>query len=402
MIKIGKPYLEAGTNNTTRLVSEIIEDGEIRTVWAEVDNKYKDYLCYERSDAFVIGLLHYAMTHNHDIICEAPMGEDLYYQVTTYLIDAISKGSHNHMHPIRISAEIDSTQLPCAGKVGTGISCGVDSLHVLAHMQNAQLKRHQITHLAFNNVGSNGEGERAEKLYRQRREQAEKFCMEYGFELTSVNSNIMDVFMQSHFITCIYTCCFSILVLQKLYSIYYIASSEPVFNFNLNDNHLRDASFYESLFTDLCSTANLRIYCEGETLTRLEKIKDLSVYQPSFKYLNVCVSTAENCGKCEKCMRTLLALDILGVLDLYRGVFDVDYYRAHKEDSLKCMLVRWFGMRDTEYEELYPLYKKQIPFRTYIKSVYPISKTYLSLHLRQEFLRNMLKKVNKILTPNKK
>lgn len=392
MIKIGQPRLEANGENFTRLVSDIWVDGEKRTVWAEVENKYKEYLCYERSDAFVLGLLHYAMTHKHDIECEAPMGEALYYQVTTYLIDAVSKGSHGNLHHVQITADVDSSNLPCANKVGTGISCGVDSLHVLAHLAPT-LKNHQITHLAFNNVGSNGEGERAQQLFAARRQMAENFCKEYGYELTSVDSNIMDEFEQSHFMTCIYTCCFSIYVLQKLYSKYYIASSEPVFHFNLEDNHLRDASFYEGLFVSVCSVENLKIYCEGMTLTRLEKVEDISKYAPSYKYLNVCTSTAKNCNKCEKCMRTLLALDILGILDLYRSVFDVDYYLANKQDYLRRMYIEYKVKKNTEYDEIYPYFKNQVTLVSRLKTI-PVFIVYWCQHsIKNMALRQFAKKV---------
>lgn len=114
MIKIGKPRLEphiGGGEKKTRLVADISVDGEIRTVWAEVDDTYRDYLCHERSDAFVVGLLHWAMLHGHDIECEAPMGEFLYYQITTELIRALSQNSPR-MHAIRIRAEVDLQTCP--------------------------------------------------------------------------------------------------------------------------------------------------------------------------------------------------------------------------------------------------------------------------------------------------
>ena len=43
----------------SRLSSDIIQNGESHPLWFEVDDKYGKYLCAERSDAFVIGLLHY-------------------------------------------------------------------------------------------------------------------------------------------------------------------------------------------------------------------------------------------------------------------------------------------------------------------------------------------------------
>ena len=130
MLTIKQPRIERSERNV-RMITDIVENKCVKTVWIEVDKKYEPYLCTERADAFVIGFLHYAMSHNHDIICEVPMGEYLYYQITTYLIDAIAKGSPL-MHNIKITADVDQNDLPCGGKVGTGISCGIDSLHVLA------------------------------------------------------------------------------------------------------------------------------------------------------------------------------------------------------------------------------------------------------------------------------
>ena len=62
------------------------------------------------------------------------------------------------MHKITLEAEIDSQRLPCANKVGTGISCGIDSFHALALHADIKMNRHRITHLLFNNTGSHGEG----------------------------------------------------------------------------------------------------------------------------------------------------------------------------------------------------------------------------------------------------
>ena len=51
-----------------RLQVDISIDGHNKTVWFEVDRSIKS-LCYERSDAFVVALLSYAM-RNGDIICK--------------------------------------------------------------------------------------------------------------------------------------------------------------------------------------------------------------------------------------------------------------------------------------------------------------------------------------------
>lgn len=72
MLFIGEPYI-AQNGDRSRLVCDIgINRRETRTVWFEVDREYEKYLCTERSDAYVIGLLSWAMRAGHDITCTVP------------------------------------------------------------------------------------------------------------------------------------------------------------------------------------------------------------------------------------------------------------------------------------------------------------------------------------------
>ena len=108
MIKIGKPlvytknekaFLEAEIHIPTEVaikykqITEKLKNCPWRTnedyppeAWKnggsklrfEVDEKYADCLCAERSDAFVIAFLWYAMITGEDICFETPMSERLY------------------------------------------------------------------------------------------------------------------------------------------------------------------------------------------------------------------------------------------------------------------------------------------------------------------------------------
>ena len=66
MIYFKNPYIKQGKNKS-KLIYEFNIDNEKKKVWFEVDNKYKKYLCDDRVDAIVIGMLSYAMRNNHDI-----------------------------------------------------------------------------------------------------------------------------------------------------------------------------------------------------------------------------------------------------------------------------------------------------------------------------------------------
>ena len=53
-------------------------------------------------------------------------------------------------------------------------------------------------------------------------------------------------------------------------------------------------------------------------------------YEPASRYLNVCGNhdtLDTNCSVCPKCCRTLLTLELIGRIDGFRSVFDVDRYR---------------------------------------------------------------------------
>lgn len=88
MIKIEKPFIVVDDSFAT-LQTYITIDENRRLIWFRVKRKWEQYLCDERADAFVIAILNYAIRNRHDIISDAPISEDLYYNIDTYLIDAL-------------------------------------------------------------------------------------------------------------------------------------------------------------------------------------------------------------------------------------------------------------------------------------------------------------------------
>ena len=395
MIKIGPPQVKS-EEQTATLFTNITIDGDSKEVWFKVDKKFEDYLCYERGDAYVIAVLNYAMRNHHDIISEAPLSEDLYYNIDKYLVDAIAQYNKDFYRP-QIIAEVASDPLPCAGAVATGISCGVDSLHALANQTAMKFKKHNITHLTFNNVGSHGNGELAEKLYQARLERPKSFAKEYGFEFVAGDSNLQDVVVQSHFKSHTYSSMFAVYCLQKLYSIYYYASSGYKYHeFRLYDIPGSSCGSYEMLSLPLLSTHNLRIFSEGEGMTRMSKLKTVVKYVPSYKYLNVCLKEGDNCGKCEKCIRTLLGIDALGALDNYEEVFDIDYYRKHKKWYLQQMLIQ-MAHNKHDYFEMYPYFKREITLGIRIKVLpYKIENTTKKIVPKGSWLYRFLKFIKHI------
>ena len=75
------------------------------------------------------------------------------------------------------------------------------------------------------------------------------------------------------------------------------------------------------LLDPLYSTTNLKIRHENAALSRLEKTKLVGEWDVALKHLRVCNEKESysqgnyNCGKCEKCVRTMTAFLSLGLLD---------------------------------------------------------------------------------------
>jgi hypothetical protein len=83
------------------------------------------------------------------------------------------------------------------------------------------------------------------------------------------------------------------------------------------------------LLNPLYGSSDLRIRHEGFHLSRFEKTRLISNWDLALQHLRVCNKTeyykfdSLNCGKCEKCVRTMLALLALGVLEK-AGAFPIN------------------------------------------------------------------------------
>ncbi|MGL5920705.1 MAG: hypothetical protein ACRCZQ_09440 [Bacteroidales bacterium] len=390
MLTIKAPYIQEDSIFAT-LYCDIIEDNELKSIWFQVDAKYKEYLVNDRIDAYVIALLNYAMRNGHDIQSEYPVTERLYYQLDTYLIDALFSTS-NKLYRTKLLTPTTTQELTCAGAVGTGISCGIDSLHAVSLNSKTNNKSLNISHLCFNNVGSHGEGERANNLFEGRRKLAKSFCIEYGYEYVESNSNLMDVFIQNHYLTHTYSSSFAIFSLRKLYSYYYYASSDSIFNFSLIDNSMFAPGRYELLSFYSFSLDNFVIYTEGALKSRNDKLRAIINYAPSYKYLNVCTELVNNCSKCEKCIRTLVGLDSLGVLDRYAQVFDIEYYRSNRSWYLS-QLFKYYSLGKTDYVDPYKILKNDISFLSKLRGYLSIMRYKITKKYRDTFLYNLCKKI---------
>lgn len=97
-------------------------------------------------------------------------------------------------------------------------------------------------------------------------------------------------------------------------------------------------------------SADLAIRHRDLGLSRMEKIKIVSGWDVAFQNFRVCLANVPdklNCGRCEKCVRTMLELEALGLLDKTRA-FEDDAVDPAWLDPF-CITIR---VREPFYEEL--------------------------------------------------
>ena len=355
MITIKQPNVKF-SNGKARLLADLIVDGTVYPLWFEVDDKYGSYLCYERSDAFVLAVLYFAMRFGHDIETETPMTARLYEQLTGqylpafYKVNGMDRRGSLRGYAVKITCPIASEiEHPVGGDcIGTGISCGVDSLHVFATHSD-------ITHACIwhghvmTGIQDQDTLDKRDMAWIGMRNRAQCFASEARVELiigdTNFDNGCISGLQWDGMTT--FGNLFCIFALQKLWRTYYIASDCDIMNFNIRFPTLvSDPARWEYFLFPHLALNSMSVRMDGHAHSRVEKVRDIVDYHLAQKYLNVCWRINEGhkngTNDCPKCMRTLLNLQVLGAVDKFANVFDVDYYHSNFHEFLaeyyRCLL----------------------------------------------------------------
>lgn len=362
MICINRPTVSS-RDGWTRVAADIDVDGLKTSLWLEVEDRYGQYLLHERIDAFVLGLMHEAIRRGHDIVSEAPMTDRLYFQLTDQFLPAYFKLNGGGFKIVCPTAP--EVEHPAGGAaIGTGASCGVDSLHVFA-------KHPEITHACVWNLHGVTFRETAEIRaagWTNLVNGARRFAADIGCELVIGNTNFDRGCLPgvAHDGSTTYANLFCMMSLQKLWARYYVASGYDIGDFKISGvTDGTDPAHYEWALFPFCCLGRMAVYMDGVAQTRVEKVGDLVRYAPAKRHLNVCFGIHEggrNCtSRCAKCMRTLLNLEVWDAVDEFSSVFDVGYFRSHYEEYI-AELWRGYLQRNSFATEMRPYFlRRRIP-----------------------------------------
>ena len=315
------------------------------TLWFSTTEAYDFALTKDRFDAFLVGLVYPAIRNGETrIVVNGKISSMLYDNFNRYVsIFKFSLSVEPNYIPTEIKLEVDeldSNPMETLNDVGTGFSGGVDSLHAIhQYYLDCKIPSYKITKLFFFNVGSHGNTQnprKAENLFYDRYRNMSFFAKEkLDLECIPLNSNMHEFHIWGHGRTESNTICAAILMLQPICSRYYVASAgwnyEQIFKHYGSELNVVMAIFDPILFP-LLSTETLQIVSQGIECTRMEKVKTILDDDIAKDSMNVCFLPIQNgkinCGKCSKCQRTLLALDLFGKLDNFSKVFNLKDYKT--------------------------------------------------------------------------
>ena len=340
-VKNGWTYVQCDFN-VTGMSSPFHEN----TIWVAVEEKHGNMLTDDIYDTFVLVPLILGMYFKQDVHIDGCISSQLYHNIQHYLMKIFCNFSDNTSQiKFSVSETISLKKNEIGNIIGTGISCGVDSLVTI--YDNYILENNpdfRINGLFFFNCGTHGDYENAksrqiwsERILLNKRAADELKLPMYILD-TNFHAFTHVIGEQKIGYLAIYSC---ILAFQKVIKRYFTSSNFSYDEIADGRKLSRDfdlAEYCESYMPHLISTERLELIVDGCQYTRAEKVERISDWPIAQKYLNVChmpIEYANNCSHCEKCMNTLIPLEAIGKLNKFSAVFDKDTYNKYSNHYKK-------------------------------------------------------------------
>lgn len=344
MIVIGNPSQE-WHNGLSYVTVNIVEENNSRVLYYAVNEEYGQFQSCELVDPFLVGILLYAIRNNQDIKVQGNISSRLGYNLKTIIYVLSASFGYNTIN-VTYNGLIENSFESTA--VGCGCSLGVDSLSAIIHNLSDECPdSYRITHLTYFNVGAMGYKnlQIAKESYNKDLIFVKKYAQYKNLPLICIESNI-PVYMEGFdFDQCGLICNMgAALSLPKLFSKYLYASDYLIKETHLSSKCL---GYIAPLLLPLLSTNSTELVLVDTTLSRSQKTEYISDTIDAQENLYVCWKEVivnknpnspiskikdkfRNCTRCDKCLRTILTLDILGKLDKFSNLFDVRYYKEVK------------------------------------------------------------------------
>ena len=286
-----------------------------------------------RLDPIVVTLLYHALIHGCDFRSEYPISPELLYRVTYQFVPQMIRCMpEKKLHSVEIEAPIkEIASVDNWG--GIDMNCDIDSEAAFYYYSRLiDVPDSSVTHLIYFNTGAH----RQDDIVQEEIADVKHFRERARRALIVINSNLADVIHDAfgdadYRLSHTFRNCGAVVILQNYFRRFYCPTAINLDEFRVDTD--RDCEYYARWFLPFISTERLRFHPAAcRAATRFEKLQLLSTYNYSFDTLHVCKQSGKNCGHCDDCRWTLVALDVLDMLKRYKAVFDIEDYRLHRAE----------------------------------------------------------------------
>jgi hypothetical protein len=282
-------------------------DGNRIQIWYSMPVHYKFKLT-EGAEPFVLATIFTAMRQSTDLVVHGDVSPSLLRNLSEYQ-GAWACWCPRRYTRIEILADTEQEQ-PAANVTDGAISAfsgGVDSCFtVFRHRARraGRLTRNLLTSVMVQGCDISID---QPEVFQRALARSGKMLTSLGVELIPVASNFRELdkdWVHSH-AALVASCLW---LFSQGYSSGLIPSTEPYDDLVLpwGSNPVTDW---------LLSSDSFRIIHDGAAFTRNEKVREIANWPEATRYLRVCWEgnqLDQNCGKCEKCIRTILNFRVMG------------------------------------------------------------------------------------------
>lgn len=390
MIVLENIYLEY-SGDEVFLKADCIIDNKSETLWYSTSRDNEKFISLTNADCFILFIFIYAVFYQKRFIAKVPVSKQLKYGLLEVMLPSLREMGLNSEQKDFIFHKEDDSLFPEAKATGTAMSFGVDSLFTFI---NSEKSAKPVDVLTLFNAGAFGQegGEKARMLFNRMKTRVKSFSKTMQKDFVWVDTNLNEIFKMPFVQTHTYRNFSCALLLQKLFQNYLYASGITIKDFKLN---LLDSTYYDLLISKAIQSNKMQLYISGLNTNRFHKTQIISDYTITQNILSVCLITSDNtdvqtveknCSKCFKCVRTMLTLEVLGKLEKFKDVFDLEIFRKNKDKYIADLLYRKIHMKDILAEEIFAEMKATKYY--YSKRVY--------VELVKLILKKTLKKLKRV------
>ncbi len=324
------------TQGAVARVEFAVEGLDPGLLWFELESRFANFLD-DTCDAALVGILAPAMHSGAALHVDGTISARLRWSIRNTVMPVLERIVPGARAVEVVAPSVRRGAQPSGSSVLMGLSCGIDSFAAcLDHLLDARTDAEErVTHFLFNDVGSHGPGggDAVANLRAARLRNVAAVAATLGVPLLKVRSNL-DAFYPRPVRELAFVSTHTLrnaavaLLLQAGARRLLYASATPWRRTGIRAGNMDTA---DPILVPALSTERIDLLSVGREYTRVQKTARIADWPLAQAHLNVCVESGVNCGRCFKCLRTLLTLELLGKLDLFAAVFDLADYRRRRE-----------------------------------------------------------------------